>query len=301
MPPPPTAPDTPPPVATRARLRARIRAFDAPALLAALADLGYRRGDIRYRSHFALGPQPSLFHDIEFFAQGGRERALVTVNLGFLSCRSPLPSYFLALLHDMDIREPLMALLGVIDDRLIGERLAGHDPADMFGNRLALERHLFRLSGPGAVATLASLFGHIFPELDVTARRHTGQREVSRPAARIGYTSLGTCVFGARSAVPVSAVEVTLRCAESDSRPGTPWAVEAHSRLSRYVFPLLGELRLHLVVVLLLLDRDTYVRFDGESYVGYDPLKGGVFRPHRVVLFDGRVPDAGPTLPEQRD
>ncbi|WP_428261486.1 hypothetical protein [Haliangium sp.] len=277
------------------RLRARIHDFDGPALLDLLDEYGVRPEDIELRAHVALGPQPSLFHDIEIATAGGRTRVLITANLGLLSCRSPLPSYFRALLYDIDLSEPLMELLRVLDARLVAHRLAATRPARSFPEWPGLTHHLLRLSGPRSAATLASLFRAVFPELEVSARRQSGSQEVFRPRVRIGYTALGSCVFGDRAVVPVDGLEVILRCPHPENDDGEPWRQEVRQRLERLLFPILGEMRVRLRVVLLLLDRDSYAQFDGHSYVGYDPLRGGPWKPRRIVLFEGRVP-----TPEER-
>jgi hypothetical protein len=321
------------------RIRARARAFDIPALLALLEHLGYRRTDIVFRGHHALGPQPALVHDIVFadeadhqhhraegdghreddtahadetdhelhraeddgHREGGTARVIVTVNMGLLSCRSPLPSYFHELLTDLDTGDPLRELLRVVDAQLLATRCAGYRPERMLPGWQGLQQDVLHTAGLGAPSTLHALFHRVFPELDLSVRRVPGERVLRTENARLGHAVLGGCAFGSRSSAAVSAIEVILRCAEPLSRAGAPWAREARARLHTQIFALLRDTDLHLTVYLVMLDRSTYARFDGESYVGYDPLRGGPALPHRVLLFRGPVSRGAQAEAESRE
>ena len=279
--------------AVHARIQARIRAFDASALLDLLSHLGYEPGDIAFRAYESSSPQPSLFHAIEFSDRA--PRVTVTVNVGLASCRSPLPSYFTGLLADMDVGEPLRELLDLLDHALIRGRLLGERPERMFGKDwLDARRDMLGLSGLGSPSGVDWLLRHAFPELDVVVRRGAAAHAMPADGVRIGHARLGGCAFGARSLVPVRDVHVTLRCKESLSPAGVPWLHEAQARLRDVVFPILGNTRVHLTVALLLLDASMVAELDDESPVGYAPLPGGEDVPRYIEIFRGQVPGEAP-------
>lgn len=276
----------------QAQIRARLRAFDATALLDLLAHLGYAAADIVFRAHESNAPQPSLFHDIDFDEHA--PRVVITVNVGLLSCRSPLPSYFGALLADMDMGEPLRALLDLLDHALIRGRLLGERPERMFGQAWDQARRDFlAVGGLRCPSGLDWLFRQAYPELEVAVRRGTGTRALPADGARVGHARLGGCAFGNRSLVPVRDLEVTLGCRESLSGAGVPWLHEAQARLRDLVFPILHGTHVHLIVALLLFDDSMHAQLDAESPVGYAPLPGGSGRPRRIEIFRGAAVSHG--------
>lgn len=291
--------------AIRERIRARIRSFDATALLDLLVHLGYGPADVAFRAHESSAPQPSLLHAIDF-ADGSSEhgpRVTITVNVGLASCRSPLPSYFAGLLADMDIGEPLRELLDLLDHALIRDRLIGERPDRMFGPSWdQVRRDFLALAGLCSPTGVDWLFRHAFPELDVLVRRGTAAHAMPSDGVRIGAARLGGCAFGSRSLVPVRDLHVTLRCLESLSPAGVPWLHEAQARLRAQVFPVLGTSRLQLTVALLLCDDSMVAQLDAESPVGYAPLPGGEGTARYIEIFRGQVPgEAGADQrPDQR-
>lgn len=247
------------------------------------------------------GPRPGPGPDagVVMVAATAGARVIVTVNLGLLSCRSPLPSYFDALLARFGTREPLMELIHLLDRSLLRDRLHADRPDRMFhasgdasgGAWGTAERDLLRLNGLASLSGLDWLFRQVFPDLGVCVRRVPGEHRVLSAAARIGHAALGQCAFGSVASVNVTDVEVALLCREALSRKGEAWIHEARERLLARVFPALGEARMHLTVALLLFDQTAYAHFADDSYVGYDPLRGGPAVARRVVLFHGPIPD----------
>ena len=284
----------------RERIRARIRSFDATALLDLLAHLGHAPADIAFRAHESSAPQPSLLHAIDFAdgASGNGPRVTITVNVGLASCRSPLPSYFAGLLADMDIGEPLRELLELLDHALIRDRLIGERPERRFGASWdQVRRDFLALTGLCSPTGLDWLFRHVFPELDVLVRRGTAAHAMPSDGVRIGAARLGGCAFGSRSLVPVRDLHVTLRCRESLSPAGVPWLHEALARLRAQVFPMLVPSRLHMTVALLLCDDTMVAQLDHASPVGFAPLPGGEGMARYIEIFRGQVP--GEPGPEQ--
>lgn len=305
----------------QARIQARARDFDVPALLVLFDHLGIPRTSITFRGNPVLGPQPTLVHAIEITGldpgdgdgdgygdgdrlpvRAGHEHAMhvqaihviVTLNIGLLSCRSPLPSYFQKLLLDIDTGAPLLALLRVIDAQLLATRCAGYRPELELSAWQPMQQDVLRTAAPGSPSTLHALFRHVYPELDVSVRRVHGERVLRTESTRLGHAVLGNSAFGSQASATVSAIEVLLRCHEPISRAGIPWAREARTRLHTVVFDLLRDTDLHLTVYLVMLDQGSYAQLDGESYIGYDPLRGGPAVPHRVLLFRGPLPASLP-------
>ena len=106
-----------------ARIQARARFFDAPALLALLLD-AFPGRPIRFASHPSRATRGTIVHAVSFEP----EHILVTLNLGLESVSSPLPSYFLELLAHPRIGPGLTHLLAIADDRLLRDRVEALDP-----------------------------------------------------------------------------------------------------------------------------------------------------------------------------
>ena len=315
---------------------ARARDFEIGALLDLLATMGYRPGDVCFRAHLTETPQPTLLHHIEFtdaegtiggpapengpsmelgsiaelaaetsqvmaaFRAGGpRSQVTVTVNLGLLSCRSPLPSYFQHLLGDVSIREPLIELLRIIDRNLLHVRLTSDRPDRLVERWDEITADLLRIHGLDSLVGLSWLFRHVFPELPVKVERTSEQLRVPYASARLGFSDLGSACLGAVTRIDVHDFQVTLRCEESLLRPGVPWVREAERRLRTVVFPALDPVCMNLTIVLELEDDRAFAALsDGagprlDSYLGMDPLgrpdaEGLPVR--RVILYHGLLP-----------
>lgn len=284
----------------QARIRARARDFEVPALLDLLAHLGYRREDISYRGYLSARPHPSVVHQVEFFDRDGRARVAITLNLGMLSCRSPLPSYFGELLTDIDTADALRELLELVDHTLLETRCRSYRPERTFAEWQQTKRDMLRLTGLCSPSLVTSLFARVFPELDVAVTRGVGEIPVLVGTTRIGRAALGNCAFGSYINKPSPGVRVTLRAQDVTSYAGVPWRAEATRRLHGYVLPLLRDTGMHLVVELLLLARGKYFHLDGDSSIGYEPLPGGRAGPYRVTLFRGRLVPEGLAAPGSR-
>lgn len=279
-------------------LREKVREFDIPALLALLHELHIAPDAIEFRGHLGSRPQPALVQDIQF-AKTEDTRAVVTLNLGLMSCRTPLPSYFNRLLSDVTTREPLIELLRFIDHSLLAARCRGYSMEAARDTLARVRDDLLRLARPETPDTLHGIFASIFPELDVAVNRIRSIERVARPGVRIGSAELGRAALGNHSSEPVDALEVALQTRQTEAPSGRGWIQEAHKRLYERVFPLLIENRFQLTVALLLVDRVSYLELSGEGYVGYDPMGGDASPeekaamapapPHRVVLFEGAV------------
>lgn len=322
---------------------ARARDFEIAALLDLLATLGYRPGDLYFRGHVTWTPQPTLVHHIEFAdleddlagpgpgasvdlgslteivaplpgplrrprRTGGRTSPVtVTVNLGLLSCRSPLPSYFQHLLRDTALQEPLVELLRIVDRNLLRARLTCDRPERIIEPWDEITGDLVRIHGLDSLMGLSWLFRHVFPELPAIVERTSDELRVPYAAARLGFSALGSACLGASTRIDVHDFQVTLRAGESLLRPGVPWLHEVDRRLRTIAFPALEPVSMNLTIVLELADDRAFamLRDDRapprESYLGTDPLglpgaPGG--RARRIVLYRGLLPQHPPDTDE---
>lgn len=271
--------------ALEARLKNEASSFDLRALVDVLLLDGYSHDQIELRSHRSMLHQGALIHSVELRKKPER-RAVVTLNVGLLAIQSPLPSFFLALVDQLD-QEPFAEFIAWFDDRLLKDRLAGLFPEREEGLLPGWEaacRDRLRLLRMTSPSTLHWLFRLVYPELEVTVRRGTMRRRVRSEGILLGTTILGEgAAMGGYANVPTGGFEVTLYGWSELSAAGVPWAVEAPRRLQRSVLPLLGDVPFHLRVVLTLRDQAGFAHLEAKpeappttrlapSYLGYDPL-----------------------------
>ncbi|MEM9458707.1 MAG: hypothetical protein AAGF11_31310 [Myxococcota bacterium] len=312
------------------QIRARIREFDVTALLDLLVSMGYQTSEIAFRGHLSTSPQPSLLHDIEFRRPPLRSqrtgastgpgigpgdepeitllrervahdaRVTVCVNLGLLSCRSPLPSYFQQLFYDLESTDPVIELLRLLDRPLLHTRLASDTADRILTHWDDVRRDFVRIHGLGSPTGLHWLFRHVFPELGVSVRRLTDDYRVPYHAARLGRSNLGYCTFGNISRITVHDLEVAL-VSEEGTYGQEPWPRVADRRIRRFILPWLDEVCMNLTISFVLLDRDSIARIARTSYVGYDPMWDLLdgppdehLPPTRIVLYRGALPRLEP-------
>jgi hypothetical protein len=271
------------------RLRERIRGFDIPALLEVLDAHGYGDAEIEYRGHRTTVHQSHLVHDIQFFHQP-RKRVVITVNMGLLSAQSPLPSFMMRTMDQLD-HDRLERFVGYFDHRLLQECFAGlypeRDGALLPGWPEAAKDRL-RLLRPTCASTLHWLFGKRFPETEISVRREVLPQRVRAPEVRLGSSALGEGgAMGGFASIPTGGMEVKIFCDEPISSSGVPWAVEALRRFEEDLLPLLSDTVLMLTVILVLRDQEGFLRIERDSHLGYDPLEGAPVEVRQVILFSG--------------
>jgi len=289
----------------------RVHQFDAVALRLLLRKLGYDSNVIAYCGHFSQASQPYLFSSIDILeddgaprqqtiadsyrepgAWGDAARLRIKGNVGLLSSRSPLPTYFLKLLDDQDYQGPLVTLFDMLDDTLIDDRLASFRPEweratmpDWDDARF----DLLRLTSLATSCSLHSVFQRVFPELGVAVRFAPASRSVEVPEVLLGTSVVGEAAFGGEAEVPVDGFSITLVCREPLSREDVPWLREIESRLRERVFPRLGGTNVHVTVTALLFEPLLDAELDEQSRLGHHPLPGGKKGLRRVVVFAGPV------------
>jgi len=276
----------------------RIRDFEVTALLELLASIGHGPVDIAFRAHHASGPQPTLLHAIEFpprLPGLTAARVLITVNLGLLSCRSPLPSYFQRLLRDVETADPLIEMIDVLDRSLLHTRLTWDRRERSVATWDMTRRNFLRVFGLDSPLGLDWLFRRVFPELGVQVRRISDEYRMDFDGATLGSSKLGACTFGAVARVGVHDMEVLLVCEGALYRGDMPWVREGDRRLRSFVFPLLDEVCMTLSVVFVLLDRGDGAQLGPKGRIGYNPIwrpgePGLALPPCRVELYRGALP-----------
>ncbi|SEL89213.1 Type VI secretion, VasB, ImpH, VC_A0111 [Stigmatella aurantiaca] len=270
-------------------IRERIRGFDIPALLEVLAAAGYGGAEIEYRSHRTTLHQSHLVHDIQFIHQP-RKRVIITVNIGLLSAQSPLPSFLMRTMEQLD-HERLERFVGFFDHRLLQECFAGLHP-ERDGGLLPgwpeAARDRLRLLRPECPSTLHWLFNKVFPETEISVRREARKQRLPAREMRLGASALGEGdAMGGFASVATGGIEVRIHCNEPLAHNGVPWAVEARRRFSSDVLPLLTDKVLMLSVILLLREQESVLRIERDSHLGYEPLKVSAAQTQHVVLFSG--------------
>jgi hypothetical protein len=233
----------------------------------------------------------------------GAAPVTVTVNLGLLSCRSPLPSYFQHLLRDTVTYEPLIELLRLVDRNLLRSRLTCDCPQRIVEQWQNITSDFVRIHGLDSLIGLSWLFRQVFPELPAVVERTADQLRVPYMSARLGFSALGSACTGVSTPIDVHDFQVTLRCAELLRCPGVPWLLEIDHRLNTIVFPALEPVAMNLTIVLELADdhavamlRDARAS-QRESYLGIDPLGLSIQRsapPRRIVMYRGLLPQHQP-------
>jgi hypothetical protein len=271
------------------RLRERIRGFDIPALLAVLAASGYGDARIEYRGHRTTLHQSHLVHDIQFVHHPDK-RVIITVNMGLLSGQSPLPSFLMQTMDQLD-HDRLERFIGFFDHLLLEECFKGLYPerdgrllpgwADTLRDRLRMLR-------PTSPSTLHWLFTKVFPDVEIAVRREVRSQRVPAREMRLGATALGEGdAMGGFASIPTGGMEVKLFCGEPVSSNGVAWAVEARRRLDTHLLPLLAESVFMLTVFLVLRDQEDTLRLERDSYLGYEPLQDASTYTQQVLLFSG--------------
>lgn len=271
------------------RIRERIRSFDMPALMDVLAASGYGDAEFEYRGHRTTVHQSHLVHDIQFIHQP-RKRVVITVNVGLLSAQSPLPSFMMQTMDQLD-HDRLERFIGFFDHLLLSECFAGLYPeregALLPGWSEAAKDRL-RLLRPTCQSTLHWLFSKVFPDTEISVRREVRHQRVPASEMRLGASALGEGgSMGGFASIPAGGMEVRIFCNEPISSSGAPWAVEALRRFETDLLPLLSETVLMLTVILVLREQEGFLRLERQSHLGYDPLEGAPVETRQVLLFSG--------------
>jgi hypothetical protein len=273
----------------RRRLVRKARKFDAPSLLAALAQVGYGEDAIVFKSRHGTSRGASLIHAVELLEKPER-RAVVTVNIGLLGSESPLPSYVQKVVERAPDR--LVPFFEYFDHTLIKSRFKSlqpeRDPAivsDWETARQSVSR-LVRLDTP---ASAHWLFRRVYPELEVAVRRAPGKRKVATTPLRVGKSAVGSAeTIGGLAEVMSGGLAVLLVAPDANAANGRPWQDEAATRMSERLLPLMPESDMALTVTLLIRERPNQLQLQSGNFLGLQALQGGN-EAARVLIFDGTL------------
>ena len=272
------------------RIRERIRSFDIPALLELLRASGYGGAEIEYRGQRTSVHQSHLVHDIEFLHDAPRTRIVITVNMGLLSAQSPLPSFLMQTMEQLD-HDRLERFIGYFDHLLLSECFAGLYPEReerLLPGWGGAGPDRLRLMRPTCPSTLHWLFRKIFPEVEVSVRRELREQRLPAKELRMGASALGEgASMGGFASIPTGGLEVKLHCDEPIASNGVPWALEAGRRFEALLRPLLSETVLMLSVVLVIREQGSVLNLEQTSQLGYHPLQEAEERIRQVVIFSG--------------
>ncbi|MCK5797007.1 MAG: type VI secretion system baseplate subunit TssG [Deltaproteobacteria bacterium] len=281
------------PIAVERDVVHRLKAFDLPSLLHLLAALGWNRDEILFVSHVSTTSQPGLLHSIAFH-RDPRRQVRIELNMGLLSAQSPLPSYFFKHIdYQVDDVSAFYAFIHFFDHRLLSDLIDYIYPETngrVFGDANARQSRFLSFLNLRSVATLHWLFRGFFPELGLAVEKVRLGRVIRSGDFRLGTTRLGgDAVFGARTRVAVSGRRVTFFVDEEQNNAGEPWAAFIRRRLTEDVFPLIALAGLDLEIFLVLESERSWTELGGESFLGYDRLRGGDEARRRLQIFGGRV------------
>lgn len=287
----------------QAEIKARIKEFEPTALVDLLLALGYPLEALEFRAHQSFTPLPWIVHDIEFPRRYGdlddELRVTIMVNVGLLSCRSPLPSYMLRLAQRGVEAYAIIELLDTLDRSLLHTRMTCSRATRSVRAWREAQRNFLDCINLNSVFGLQWLCQQVFPELGVIVRRTGNEHELDAIGARLdGLSKLGECSFGSRARVGVQELELLLICEDTQYDETRPWILVGKQRLRDYVFPLLDEVCVTLTVSFVLLDRGGRARLSQAppSYVGYDPMLDEDGPPSdpppQIRLYRGMLPRA---------
>ncbi|HKO53049.1 MAG TPA: type VI secretion system baseplate subunit TssG [Polyangiaceae bacterium] len=263
----------------------RAREFQLGALVT-LLERKFPGRALRFRSQPSMGPRPSPVQEIRF----QDDAVVVTLNLGFFSSTSSLPSYFLEWLVGPEPVSSLEAILGVLDDRLLRDRAqasAVHESPRLIPREAALRRNLLQLARPASSATLHWVFSRIFPELGISVVRAGVQRALSSAELRLGQAQLGYTAMGGSADLRSPGHDVFLCTGESLTWSGEPWAEQARRRIDQIAIPVLAESAPELRIVLVDFEGSGRLSLVRGSSLGFDPLTRAQL-PHTILLYEGR-------------
>jgi hypothetical protein len=233
-----------------------------------------------------MAPRASPVQEIQF----EEEAIVLTLNLGFYSSTSSLPSYFHEWLVGPEPVSGLDAILGVLDDRLLRDRAessAVHESPRLVPRDAALRQNLLQLARPASTSALHAVFSRIFPELGVSVVRAGVQRALASAEPRLGHAQLGHTAMGGSADLRSPGHDVFLCSGESLTWRGEPWAEQARRRLDQIALPVLAESAPELRILLLDFEGSGRLSLVRGSTFGFDPLTRAAL-PHTILLYEGR-------------
>jgi hypothetical protein len=275
------------------KISQRIHEFDIISLIRLLMSIGYSREEITFRSHNSICSQSGLIYGIEFRHEPVQE-AVITMNMGLLGAQSPLPSYFRQKMESAEISGKSFAdFIGYFDHHLIRDYICNIYPEInrlFFPDWELTKRRYLQILNLKALSTLHWLFQTVFPEIGVTVENAVLGSEVRTQPVRLGETILGNdAVFGNMTDVTLHGRRITFYSDEEMTDTQIPWPREIKNRLENLMFPILRPMGIDLDIFLVLKSQKRWVRLHGETYLGYDRIRGEKDAYRRIHIFRGHI------------
>ncbi len=271
------------------RICDNIQCFDLCSLLKLLGTIGYKIGDIYFKSNPDQSSHSALCQRIEF--SDVFPRVELVLNLGLLSVNSPLPSYFMKKMDAGVVDSALLTrFLGFFDHFMISNLLSMSLPEDngwFFSDWKETQSQYLNLLALNSTSTIWHLFQICFPELLVNVVKFQRVMSTESAVTVLGSTLLGReCYLGKKEKVTLSSFKILLTTEEVETDQLVHWAIEVKKRLQSVLFPILARVYLYLQVTLELKNVSDVVRLTMAAQLGYRCL-GGSSNSLRVSSFAG--------------
>jgi hypothetical protein len=273
---------------TQERIKENIQRFDIYALLKLLESLGYKAADIYFQSNPSLSSSSSICHDISFFEKE-YPRIILTLNMGFFSNQSSLPSFFRKKMDEGSI-DPVSfsKYLGFFDHYIIKTFLSMSMPEDngwFFSDWKETIRHYLKFLALNSVSTLALLFQLCFPELRVAVMKFPRVISLQSSSITLGTTLLGKDSFlQKKKQLTISSLRVLLTTEEHLTELSVPWAFEIKKRMADLIFPLLEKINIYLQVDLIVEKVKESAHLSKTTHLGYCSIGIGS-KPVKFTIF----------------
>jgi hypothetical protein len=276
------------------RIKEQIQQFDIFALMKLLDRLGYKASDIYFQSNSSLSSATSICHDI-LFIEKEYPRIVLTLNIGFFSNQSPLPSLFRKKMDEGSIDPVAFSkYLGFFDHYLMKVFLGVSMPEDhgwFFTDWKETLRQYLKLLALNSVSTLSLLFQLCFPELKVKVVKYRRMVSLQSSSIVLGTTLLGKESYLQKNEqLAVSGLKVVLTGEDQTTELNSPWPFEILERLRKLVFPLMDRVNVYLQVNLILENARETAHLSKDSYLSYCSL-GHSSGPIQFKIFSGYPKD----------
>lgn len=275
------------------RISRNIHAFDPVSLIHLLRSAGYGLDEIFFKGQMGTASQPCLIQGIEFQPDPFR-RVTISLHLGLLGPQSPLPSYFLQKLDEGMLDAGAFAdFIGFFDHPILRQFVLSSYPelnGAFFPDWEQAKRDRLRMLDLKSRGSLHWLCRLVFPELEVQVEKAVMSRSVETGHIILGKAALGgDCVFGKRASVPVYGKRITFFAFEERTAQREPWPKAIRRRFEASMLPLLHSMGLAVEIFLVIRAQTSWAKLHGESYLGYDMLRGAQAQARRVLVFSGQI------------
>jgi hypothetical protein len=275
------------------RISRNVHSFDPISLLHLLRFTGYRLEEIYFKGHVGVASQPCLIEGIHFQYEPVR-RVTISLHLGLLAPQGPLPSYFLRKLDKglLDANA-FFEFIGFFDHPILRQYILSTYPElnpDFFPDWGKAKRDRLLMLDVRSCTSLHWVCRLVFPELEIKVEKAVLSRSLETTHIVLGDAVLGSdAIFGKRAFVPVYGKRITFFAYEERTAQREPWPKVIRRRFEACIFPLLQSMGVSMEIFLVIHAQTSWARLHGESYLGYDMLRGAQAQARRVLIFSGQV------------